>query len=83
VASITLTCPICDADFDIELEYEPADPHFGSDADGNRGVYIPGYYHQADVPGECPVCKGTFAPDELSDLINDAKFQVDDHNYYA
>lgn len=33
----TRPCPKCGE----EMEYEPADPNYGADADGNRGRYIP------------------------------------------
>ncbi len=26
------------------MDYEPADPNYGADADGNRGMYVAGYW---------------------------------------
>lgn len=31
------TCPKCGE----EMTFEPADPNYGADADGNRGWYVP------------------------------------------
>jgi len=37
----------------VVLEWEPADPIYGADADGHRGMYLPGYWSAVDVP-RCP-----------------------------
>lgn len=34
----------CEGEIEVTLEYEPADPHYGADRDGNRGMYQPGYW---------------------------------------
>lgn len=45
-------CPKCSH----EMTYEPADPHYGADADGNRGMYVSAYWyctnceHTEDAP---------------------------------
>lgn len=45
----------CEAPIRFELDYEQADPHWGADADGNRGMYVPGYWYLASVtPQQCP-----------------------------
>lgn len=37
----------------VELEWEPADHHYGADADGNRGVYVPGYWYDVETSATC------------------------------
>lgn len=34
----------CEGKVSVTLEYEPPDPHYGADADGNRGMYVAGYW---------------------------------------
>lgn len=48
-----IQCPRCEAEMVVEMEYEPADPSFGADADGNHGIYLFGYWSANDVP-TCP-----------------------------
>lgn len=48
----------CDGEMEVELSWEDPDPSFGQDADGNRGVYVPGYWYgpaagDKDFPEVC------------------------------
>lgn len=54
---------------EFDIEYEPGESNYGADADGNRGISIPGYYH-ADVepPEECSHCKVTLTESERKSI---------------
>lgn len=49
----TIECPRCEAEMTVTLEWEPEDTIFGRDADGNRGIRLPGYWTADDMP-RCP-----------------------------
>lgn len=46
----------CHGNVLVEVAWEPADPNFGADADGNRGMYVPGFWAVATIPDKCDVC---------------------------
>lgn len=52
----TVSCTSCDTEFQIELEWEPGDSNYGADADGNRGISVPGYFYVDVCPSHCPGC---------------------------
>lgn len=58
---------------DVEVEltagYEPGDPNYGADADGNRGISLPGYaYYESGLPETCPECGHEFTAEETATL---------------
>ena len=67
-------CPTCGAELKISASWEPADPNYGADADGNRGMYIPGYYSLEDV--ECmedPTHSERYTADAFEDACASAE----------
>lgn len=60
----------CIEEIEFDLAYEPADASYGADADGNRGMYVPGYFYpESDPPEKCEEC-GHFYSDEEKEEIN-------------
>lgn len=53
--NIELTCPKddCDGTVHASLAWEPPEPNYGADADGNRGMYVAGYWYVEDVGSTC------------------------------
>lgn len=69
----TLNCPRdCEGEVVVSLEYEPADPDYGADADGNRGIYVRGYW---TMYGADPVCSTghTLTAEEQKEIIEQAE----------
>jgi hypothetical protein len=65
---IEIECPYCHEAIRCDIEIEPADPHYGADADGNRSIYVYAYaYLTDDEPTECPHCKVDFLATEDMD----------------
>ncbi len=42
----TIHCPRedCEGTVQVSLEWEPGDPRYGADSDGNRGIAVRGYW---------------------------------------
>lgn len=80
--TITLDCPVeeCGTDFTVELYYEPGDSNYGADADGNRGMYVPGYWYPDEMPACCPNGH-VFSPEELKALDKTATALADEYEY--
>lgn len=62
-------CPVMcgtgEDSIEITLAYEKPDYNYGADADGNRGIYVAGYWYPEDsVPEHCPACGTQFTADE-------------------
>lgn len=58
-----------EVEIEYEIAYEPDDPNYGADADGNRGVYVKGgYYTETDPPYRCDVCKKNFTKSEREQI---------------
>lgn len=70
--TILIECPRdgCRHVHELETEIEPADPHYGADADGNRGMYVGPYLLEPDPPTVCPKCKAEYDDDDLDNLRN-------------
>lgn len=64
---ITIQCPRpdCEGIVDARLDWEPADPHYGADADGNRGMYVRGYW-TADTGPSCSEGHVFFADERVA-----------------
>src|SRR5690349_16695937 len=59
----------CIAEFEIELGREPDDHHYGADADGNRGIFVAGYwYWEGEVPTKCEECGHEFTKEEMDEI---------------
>ena len=66
---IEIECPICDETFKLEVEIMDAEPNYGADADGHRGIYIPAYATLVDdEPSACPSCKEEFYDTDLDSI---------------
>lgn len=86
--TITLHCPHpmedetpCESEIEVECEVEPADPSYGADADGNRGMYV-GAYVQWDedwIPPACPEGH-TFTDEERKELAKDLESKANDYD---
>ena len=77
---------LCEAELEVELAWEPADRNYGADADGNRGVYVPGYwYFETSPPETCPECGYTYTAEEYAKLEaqaeKEAREYTDDGGY--
>lgn len=63
----------CACEIGLELAYEPGESNYGADADGNRGISIPGYFYVEDeIPTKCSECGHEFTMEELESLRKDA-----------
>ena len=49
---------------DLSIETEPGEM-YGTDADGNRGVWREGYLYCDNVPDQCPVCRNFFTEKDM------------------
>lgn len=69
---IEIQCPACKQTIRLEVDIVPAEPNYGADADGHRGIYVPAYAALVDdEPSECPHCKVDFMDDgEMDDLVH-------------
>lgn len=68
---IEVECPACKQLFEVEVVYEPADPNYGADADGHRGMYVSAYYSLPDDPPTyCPICTVDYEVADLTDNVN-------------
>lgn len=84
--SIIVKCPNlgndadnpCEHEFELERDVEPADPSYGADADGNRGMHIPAYIIPPDPPVACSHCHAIFDKTQTDDLIEQIRVACDD-----
>lgn len=60
----------------VELEYEPPDNNYGADADGNRGIRVPGYWSAYDV--ESCTLGHTLTEAEQAEIKRDAEYDAVD-----
>lgn len=60
----------CDGKVTVVLDYEPADPHYGADADGNRSMYVAGYWY-GTADDTCTLGHKLTA-EEMKDIEEDA-----------
>lgn len=66
----------CEGFVQVSLEYEPPDPHYGMDADGNRGIYVAGYW-SAEADDTCSLGHVLIGA-ELLQLQTEAEEAVED-----
>jgi hypothetical protein len=74
--TITIPCRECGADIELACCWTPEERNYGADADGRRGICVPGYMSLDDeIPDVCPddECGHTFTPDERDSLETDAQ----------
>lgn len=67
----------CEGKVVVGLVWEPPDPHYGADADGNRGMYVAGYWSVGDIPPKCDVCGFEFTPAGIQQIEKDAAEQAE------
>lgn len=70
------TDELCQHEIEVELGYEEGDSSYGADADGNRGISVPGYFYPAEDPpekcSECEHCYSTEEKEEINKLMEKA-----------
>lgn len=67
-------------EIEVELGWEPGDPNYGADADGNRGISVPGYaFVEDELPTECPDCGVKFTAEQMADFDKRAAKQADEY----
>lgn len=69
----------CEADIDVECEYNAGET-YGSDADGNRGIWVPSYISPGTVPDKCPDGH-EFTPEEKKQLEKELEGQCKDYEF--
>lgn len=58
----------------VTLEYEPGDNNYGADADGNRGIYVRGYW--SGTAADACTLGHTLTPKEQSELQEQAGYEA-------
>lgn len=58
----------CSAELLVHVDREPAEPNHGADADGNRGIYVPGYWFTEDFASSCAECGHVWTPAERAEI---------------
>lgn len=72
----------CCVEIEVPLEYEPGEANYGADADGNRGIYIPGgFYADFSPPEKCDECGHVYTTDELKSLSDEADKKASEYVY--
>ena len=74
-ATVDVNCTECGAEIELRGDWTPEDRNYGADADGRRGITVPGYLSLDDeIPDVCPdaECGHTFTADERASLETDA-----------
>lgn len=78
---IEIECPMCGKIIRLEAEIMPAEPNYGADADGHRGIYVPAYATLVDdEPSECPLCKEEFYDTDLDKVRTQIATELDKLN---
>ena len=58
-----------DKDIEVVLDREPDDPNYGADADGNRGIFVAGYwYTETAAPDKCATCGHVYTDEERKEI---------------
>ncbi len=70
---VTTACPRdeCEGTVKVTLEWEPPESNYGADADGNRGMYVAGYW--CAYPDELCSLWHTLTDDERDSIGQDAE----------
>ena len=70
--TVSIQCPVedCDREFEIECDYEPADP--------DVGIMRGGPNPSDDVPIACDDCGTAFTPEQIAALRKDVRQQCAD-----
>lgn len=72
----------CCVEYEVELGYEPGESNYGADADGNRGISIPGFFGvEGEIPTKCDECGHEFTMEELESLRKEADEKARDYEY--
>lgn len=50
----------CEGGLLVGLTWEPGESNWGADADGNRGIYVPGFWVPSEIPDKCDTCGFVF-----------------------
>ena len=87
---VVVKCPVpnCTYEHILETEIEPADPHYGADADGNRGMYVAAGPLIPDTPSICPECHTEYSVEDMEQLAAEIEKQCEawepdeDDGYY-
>jgi len=79
----------CVDEIEVNLEYEPGEANYGADADGNRGISIPGYFYTEDsAPLKCEECGHIYTDAERQEIqtkmekaANEYEYEPDEPDY--
>jgi len=55
-SSINHECANCGKKYDVPFVAEADEHNWGADADGNRGIFVPGALIIGDTDAQCPAC---------------------------
>lgn len=81
--SINVHCPMdgCGEEIVMECDIDPGDSNYGSDADGNRGMYVGPSVMACDPPEECPHCHTKYEQAELDHIAKDLEKFCAEYRY--
>lgn len=71
----------CTTDVMVTFGTEPPDPNYGADADGNRGIYVSGYYIVEEIEPTCHRCGHSFTEAETAAINRLAEHWTESHFY--
>lgn len=70
----------CQDEIEVELDYTPGEV-YGSDADGNRGVWQSGYFENiSDTPLVCEECGRAYSDEERTQLEAEMNAAAEAHS---
>lgn len=62
---------LCRDEIEVELEREPDDHNYGADADGNRGMFVSGYWFpETNPPDKCETCGRVYTAEDKEEIEN-------------
>lgn len=67
----------CEEEHEVETEAELDDPSYGSDADGNRGIFVAGGITDWYAPEKCSKCGTVFTKEQADEIHKELKGAAD------
>lgn len=82
---IYLSCPECGEEDAITftLAWEEGDSNYGADADGNRGISVPGYFYLDDGDPTKQSCSCKLTSEQYAALHTEAKTRAEKYSEEA
>ena len=74
---VNINCPNCTNPIEIPLNRVSGE-WFGTDADGNRGMWVSPYFEPGDIPKVCLHCKHPFTIAELEAIAEKAQDEANE-----